>query len=190
MREPEIEVRNAVSNMKDGAAASTISTALFRAFTNQNWTETQPRQRKDIKREYFKRTKHEEWILNTELAENTRQWTDRGMIGPRPQRGVMPEIDVPTHRTIKVQPTRAVELLTMITTLAITECRDLPANQKLSVVTGLPKTGAFLQDVCNLRPISVGPVIGRLIDKIMATRFGQYLASNGTVRIPAPPKHT
>ena len=58
----------------------------------------------------------------------------------------IPEIVVDTTETVKVHPTKALELMTHIVNLSITKVRDLPENQKRSVVTGLPKKGAYLQD--------------------------------------------
>ena len=155
--------------------------SVFRAYTTQCWEETRPRTKSAIKAEFFVRTQKEKHLHKLALDEKRSIWSSNGAVGPMPTASTIPRIVVDTTETVEVHPTKALELMTHIVNLSITKVRDLPENQKRSVVTGLPKKGAYLQDMKNLRPISVGPCIGRLIDKVMAIRLGKYLAVNGTL---------
>jgi hypothetical protein len=61
--------------------------------------------------------------------------------------------------------------------------RTLPEPEKHGVITGLPKSNnktAYAQVSCTtvMRPITVSPIIGRIINNVMAKRFGGALEQN------------
>ena len=76
-------------------------------------------------------------------------------------------------------------------TLLINECittRHIPACMKVGWVTLVPKPkadGSFSPDPDKMRPITVLPVLGRLVSKVMATRLGDILTNHPTLLTPA-----
>ena len=77
-------------------------------------------------------------------------------------------------KQVLIEPKLFPELTAIIMNLCL-ELQDLPENQKLTVVTGLPKKEGAAGSTASLRPISVGPVLGRLINKVIADRIGETL---------------
>ncbi len=68
--------------------------------------------------------------------------------------------------------------------------KSIPQSQKLSVITGLPKErtkGNYTEGTGHLnstdlmRPISVGPIIGKLINSMMAARLGKLLVKHNVL---------
>ena len=53
--------------------------------------------------------------------------------------------------------------------------RNIPRSEKNCTVTGIPKKKGFINDLTKIRPITVGPIVGRIINKIVATRLGDTL---------------
>ena len=74
-------------------------------------------------------------------------------------------------------PTLAPQLLQMIIELSLMS-KNLPTTEKQATITPLPKKGAFLQEMNNIRPIAVGSPIGRTIGKLLAGRLGTILIEN------------
>ena len=58
------------------------------------------------------------------------------------------------------------------------DTRDLPTREKHGITTGLPKTEGLVTSTDNIRPISVGPAIGRLLNKIIADRLSALLVQH------------
>jgi hypothetical protein len=56
--------------------------------------------------------------------------------------------------------------------------RDIPISSKTSFVTALPKDEGTIHSFDNIRPISVSPILGRLINKLKATRLGTALTTH------------
>ena len=73
-----------------------------------------------------------------------------------------------------VAPLYALHLLQKIIKHSL-KCKDIPNSEKINIITGLPKNEGQVCSTDSLRPISVGPIIGRLINKIMAQRLGTLL---------------
>jgi hypothetical protein len=76
-----------------------------------------------------------------------------------------------------VRPNRATWLLRDIINFCI-ETRDLPDTLKHTIVTGLPKDEGQVNDLDRIRPISVGPIVGRIVNKILASRLGHTLSEH------------
>jgi hypothetical protein len=80
-----------------------------------------------------------------------------------------------TKKFITVTSTAGLNLATIITNLCLS-ARDIPQQEKENIVTGLPKSEGSVFSTDNIRPISVGPIFGRLINKLVATRLGRTFA--------------
>ena len=56
--------------------------------------------------------------------------------------------------------------------------KDIPNSEKHSVVTPIPKTGNQINDTKNIRPIAVGPIFARIINKMIARRLADRFTSH------------
>ena len=79
-----------------------------------------------------------------------------------------------TEMTIIGRPTRFVKLLTRLINLCLIT-KDIPNDEKHSIVTPIAKSGSQVRDTKNIRPIAVGPIIARIINKMMARRLADKL---------------
>ena len=79
----------------------------------------------------------------------------------------------PTVTTL-TSPTRFLKLLTKYASLCF-ETRDLPKVEKKSIVTPVPKKGSQVRSTDNIRPIAVGQIIARIINKLVARRLSNKL---------------
>ena len=82
--------------------------------------------------------------------------------------------DKDTKNTIRKKPREVLSLLRKIVTMAI-KIKNLPSNEKITVTTNIPKMEGQVNDLDKTRPISVSPIIGRIINKIMARRLARTL---------------
>ena len=71
-------------------------------------------------------------------------------------------------------PFYGIHILTYITALCF-EARDIPESEKHGIITPLPKTQGQINSTDTIRPITVGPIIGRLVNKIIAGRLGSNI---------------
>ena len=78
---------------------------------------------------------------------------------------------------VTVQPNRAAWLLRDIINFCI-ETKDIPDTLKHTIVTGLPKDEGQVNDLDRIRPISVGPIVGRIVNKVLAARLGHTLSEH------------
>ena len=148
-----------------GAGHDGIAPRLLKAITTATWTIDQPITPKDaitLRREA--KFKHDITTLSN--------LQPPGLSSPN---------DNPGHtRKTTCTPTLARTLLLDLLNL-ILSTKDLPDEEKLSIVTGLPKTGGHTHDTDLLRPIAVGPAISRLLNKILATRFAAALTTHNII---------
>jgi hypothetical protein len=56
--------------------------------------------------------------------------------------------------------------------------RDIPQSEKENIVTGLPRKEGQVFSTDSIRPISVGPTFGRLVNRLIATRPSNVLTHN------------
>jgi exonuclease III len=153
------EVRKLLSGLDANSAAGELPAALLKAVTTNTYQETVKKTVKEMKRE-------------RRYAETGNMHQPAG----RDPRGA------PTRRTIHINqdkqvtrhPDRALKLLTHVINLSL-KAGSVPESEKRTVVTGLPKGEGQVHSTANLRPISVGPVIGKLINKMIAERLGAAL---------------
>ena len=73
-----------------------------------------------------------------------------------------------------VTPKRTLKLLKHIITLAL-QSKDIPKSEKDSIITIIPKTVGQISSLDHVRPITVGPIIGRLINKLIARRIAKAI---------------
>ena len=135
--------------------ADTISPMLLKACLHTTWQgqikpTTKAKKQDDIHKKFFNQMTAERTRLNLNLEEEKNEKT---------------QTYIPHH---------ARNLLLKILNLCILT-RDMPASEKMNIVTGLPKSEGQVNSTDNLRPISVGPVIGRLLNKIMASRLSNNI---------------
>ena len=76
----------------------------------------------------------------------------------------------PDTRRVTRTPDSTVTLVMWIFNLCL-KAKDVPSDEKLTVVTGLPKRGGRIHSTTLLRPISVGQVLNRFFNKILAGRL-------------------
>ena len=87
---------------------------------------------------------------------------------------------------VKQKPHNLLNLLTTIANLSIT-LQDLPNSQKKTLVTVIPKKGTRITNLKNIRPISVSPLLSKLISGILASRLGRLLVEHDVLDRPIWP---
>ena len=86
----------------------------------------------------------------------------------------LPPPDPNRHTDQMVEPTTTRALFLEILNLCLTT-RDIPASEKHGITTALPKAEGLVASTDSIRPISVGPAISRLLNKIIADRLSSLL---------------
>ena len=81
------------------------------------------------------------------------------------------------NRALKALPPALITLLAAIFNTLITHCH-FPSSWKEAVVIGIPKPGKPLSDPSSFRPISLLPCLGKLYERILASRLKDYLFTN------------
>jgi hypothetical protein len=141
-----------------------ISPALLKAVLTSTWTERVPRGPMDDLRERIDlkfNTSFQNMRDSLGYREGTAQALRR-MPNPNPYRSIIKE------------PNLCRQVLLRILNLCLLT-RDIPAFEKHGITTGLPKSEGLVTSTDDLRPISVGPTISRLLNKIMADRLSTLL---------------
>ena len=144
------EINATLADLPNGAAAGVLSPRLVKAAASKPWTRVVDKTAKQIESETLKR----EWE------------TSHGF----------PPVEGPIETTRKITefPTRSIKLLRMIVQAAL-QTKNLPSPEKAGTVTGLPKVEGLITSVHTIRPITVSPIIGRIINNVMAKRFAGAL---------------
>ena len=78
----------------------------------------------------------------------------------------------------KHKPKEIITLIQQIITLSL-EGRDIPETEKHCLVTALPKAKSYITSFNDSRPITVGPIMGRLINKLIAQRLAEVIVRKG-----------
>jgi ribonuclease HI len=141
-----------------------VSPALIKTVLLTPWNTRQPKNASDL---------HQD-ALN--LKFHTENWGNRHDLGHR-QGYHMPVAPPPSRdpcKNVLVDPTATRNLFLEVLNLCL-ETRDIPRAEKHGITTGLPKTEGLVTSTDDLRPISVGPAFGRLLNKIMADRLSTLL---------------
>lgn len=88
-----------------------------------------------------------------------------------------PGYDDVTGKLIKELPKKGIVLLTIIFN-AILRLGYFPAQWKVAKVILIPKPGKPPQDVSSYRPISLLPILSKLLEKLLLTRLAPHIESN------------
>jgi hypothetical protein len=152
--EPSLEeIHNTISDLDNSASAWELSPRLIKLTANTTWTVPTRKGKKRLKRE----ARRHQW----ELAQ-----------GITPQTSPIPQTYNKTYTA-----ERALNLLRMIVTLSF-QSGDIPPSEKFGRLTGLPKAEGPLNSTDCMRPITVSPIIGRVINNVLAKRLGALLVKH------------
>jgi hypothetical protein len=88
----------------------------------------------------------------------------------------LPPGSSPTTKVV-YEPNLARQLLLHILNLCL-ESGDVPRVEKLGIITALPKSEGLVSNTDDMRPITVGPAINRLLHKLLADRLSVALVRN------------
>jgi hypothetical protein len=152
------EIQRTLSDLQNDVAAGTLPARLIKIAAHKPWKTKESKPDIQLARE---RQQHE--------------WDAAQGLAP-PNGEISLEMDTHTH------PTRSIKLLRMIVEASF-RAGDLPNPEKHGIITGLPKADkktvyAHVSSTTSLRPITVSPIIGRIINNVMAKRFGSALELN------------
>ena len=151
-------VRSLDSN--SSAGLDTLAPRLIKIVCTRSWSTTSDKPKADI---------NEERRANR-FSVNLRNHAKKIGLDSPPKEWSEPSPTV-TGLTL---PTRFLSLLTKFTSLCF-ETKDLPTVEKMSVITPLPKKGGQVRSTDNIRPIAVGQIIARIINKLVARRLSNKL---------------
>ena len=147
-----------------------ISPALLQAVLTSEWTIQTPRTPEDDLRDRIDlkfNASFQKMRDDLKYTEGTAQALRR-VPDSKPQRD-----------TIKM-PNLAQTVTLRILNLCL-RSRDIPEFEKRGITTGLPKSTGLVTSTKDLRPISVGPAISRLLNKIMADRLSTLLVRHNVL---------
>jgi hypothetical protein len=82
--------------------------------------------------------------------------------------------------TVTYEPTQTRNLLMRILNLCL-RSGDLPASEKRGILTGLPKSEGLVTSTDDIRSITVGPAVNRLLHKILADRLSAACVKHGLI---------
>ena len=83
-------------------------------------------------------------------------------------------------KMITYEPNLTCQLLRRVINLCL-KTGDVPNAEKLGIITGLPKSEGLVTSCDDLRPITVGPALNRLVHKILAARLAKALVGSGAL---------
>ena len=150
------EILDNIRNYSNGSAGGydKITPALLKTICLTEWEITVNKTEKEMKRDQAE-MKSSQYLYELTLE------------GEKPP-------DLQTTKTIKQLPIYVPHILQKIIKHSL-KGQNIPQSEKLSIVTPLPKKEGQINDTNSMRPISVGPIIGRLINKIISKRLGDIL---------------
>jgi hypothetical protein len=143
----------------DGIAPSLIKICLLTP-----WHERRPKTKSDLEQEGLAWKFHTENYGNRHAEGHREGYHMPAMAPPNPN----------LHISQMVEPTTTRELFIELLNLCL-KTRDIPATAKHGITTGLPKSEGLVTNTDGIRPISVGPAISRLLNKIVADRLSALL---------------
>ena len=174
MAEPTTELVTEVIKALNGKAmASTLTVNLLKTITLTSWVEQQPKTKAHINRD---RASQKLAHIKTLKRHNSEEANRLGT-GPTPA-PPLPE-PLPTQKEVTIQPTMTTKVMRLIIKRAF-KARDYPKSEKKGTITGLPKPGqrGLIRSTDTIRPLTVSPIIGRVINAVLAKRTGRALADN------------
>ena len=140
-----------------------ISPALLKIVTTTTWEQEMPK------------TKADEDSDDLHLRFNQYCAEHRSEMGYKPgkEMPIAPPSIKPNTKVV-YEPNLARQLLLRILNLCL-ESGDVPAVEKLGIITALPKSEGLVSSTDSMRPITVGPAINRLLHKLLADRLSVSL---------------
>ena len=167
-REDALEAVRALSG---SAAAPDIPAKLMKIACLRNVTIWTRKTTKELATDAYLNS-----VRDGKTAEETmRRWLHNRHIG-RKCDIIPPEVvqDPLLYKRKTIPLTRAVDLLAHIMTLSF-QTRNIPDAQKTTTITTTPKEGGMVTSLDAVRPISVSPIVGRLINHVVAHRLGKEI---------------
>jgi len=159
------ELRLLMPDLDATSAAGELPTALVKLTAMGTYEEEVVKTKKEREREYRHETdgdRHQPVGIDADGAPIARA----------------PDIN-PT-KTVERRPEGALKLLKLIINHSL-EARTIPETEKYNTVTGLPKGEGQVTSTAKMRPISVGPVIGKIINKLIAYRLARSLIASDSM---------
>ena len=147
------ELRRALTNLKGKAAAVGVPSLLIKIACTTTWKEQR-------------------------VLSNRRKKAWHNAQTALQKIGMPHETRPPQTEEITVTPRHATQLLKWIIQQSFV-AKDLPDMDKNTIITGLPKLEGQVNSTDTIRPISVGPAIGRLINHIVAHRMSGAIVKHG-----------
>jgi ribonuclease HI/exonuclease III len=169
-------------NIRDSpieSASPTLHPTLLRLATIQSWTIETPKSGSQLQTDLYHATRHRANEPTHTFVPARAPHISLGAPDTTPIIKNSIHSTVPTRTTATRYPTAGPFIVTAIVNLCLL-ARDIPEKEKTNIVTGLPKAGCEgpLLSTTLMRPISVGPTIARLVNKILATRLGHTLVEH------------
>lgn len=158
------EIEDCIKDLSSSTATDGINARIIKVITTVTWPKTEEKTILDL------RLEKDNMIFSHTLKDRA---NELGIDAPPLEEWTSPS----TKKITQVVPFRAKRLIKWIVTLSF-KTKDLPTRDKLSIITGIPKKGSQIRDIDKIRPISVGPIIGRIINKVLATRLAYRLSTN------------
>ena len=145
-----------------------ISPALLKLATLTTWEFEQPRTEDDIKRDGL-HAKFNQYCVDRseEMGYGAGEAIPLGPIPP------------PTTK-VTYEPNLTRQLLLRILNLCL-QSGDMPNVEKLGIITALPKSEGLVTSTDNMRPITVGSAINRLLHKLLADRLSVAMVRHGLI---------
>ena len=146
-----------------------LSPALLKAVLLTTWTEHEPKTDEDKWREGLQ-TSYSEYCSGKREQLRYKQ-------GPLP---LEPPGDSSPTVAVTYEPNLARQMVRRILNLCL-QTKNLPQSEKIGIITGLPKSEGLVTDTSNIRPITVGQAMSRLLHKVLAGRLSTYLVRHNMI---------
>ena len=162
----EQDTKALINRLDSNSQAGTLSPLLLKLATTHTWTITQQKSKSELKREAY----------ITKTLFNNHADTHPLLKNPNHKYHHPDHTFHPTTTTKKstITPFRGLYIITNLIRLCLLT-KDIPAPEKSNLITAIPKKHGITNTMDNIRPISVGPIIGRMINKLMAERLGSAI---------------
>ncbi|MFZ9071047.1 MAG: hypothetical protein ACO2Z7_07265, partial [Burkholderiaceae bacterium] len=158
-----------------------ISPGLLKIITTTTWSEEIPQTYDDeladkLHQQYY------EYMEAHEVDKDPSTIADKYKNSKDGKVHKAPRTEPPAKRTtIYYEPKQTRDLLLCILNLCL-EVRDIPHSEKMGIMTALPKSEGLVTSMNDIRPITVGPAISRLLHEILAHRLGSLISGSGNTK--------
>lgn len=168
------EMRDCIQSMNSQSSATDINPALLKICTIRTWKEWVKKSKTEMRRELYQAKQNR---YNADVI----RWSKGN-----PERIPIAELNLEARKEIgkvkqvEIVPFYGLHMATYITALCL-EARDIPDSEKIGIITPIPKTQGQINSMDTIRPITVGPIMGRLVHKILAGRLGSVLSEHNLI---------